>query len=162
MSKQNSHEELMQGAPNSHVLATIQNIVKNPGISECNPLFIYGGDGKAHLMQAIGNELHENNPHLSICHLGAETFLNEYVEALKNKQIASFRKKYRSVDVLMIDDIHFLQNNMRFQEEFFNTFDVLLCENKQIVLTSNEAPQNLPLIAERLVSRLASGMVVGI
>ena len=143
-------------------LATIQNMVENPGVIEYNPLFIYGGGGKAHLMQAIGNELHENNPHLAICRLTTETFLNEYVEALKNKQIASFRKKYRSVDVLMIDDIHLLQNNMQFQEEFFNMFNALRCMNKQIVVTSNEAPQNLPLMAERLVSRLASGMVVGI
>jgi len=142
--------------------ATIQNMVKNPGIREYNPLFIYGGGGKAHLMQAIGNELHEKNPHLAICHLTTETFLNEYAEALKNSQMASFRNKYRSVDVLLIDDIHFLQNNIRFQEEFFNTFNVLLCENKQIVVTSTEAPQNLPRIAERLVARLASGMVVGI
>ena len=142
--------------------AAIQNMVKNPGIREYNPLFIYGGDGKASIMQAIGNKLHEKNPHLATCHLNAETFLNEYVEALKNSQMASFRKKYRSVDVLMIDDIHLLQNNMRFQEDFFNTFNVLLCENKQIVVTSTEAPQNLPLMAERLVSRLASGMVVGI
>ena len=143
-------------------LASIQNMMKNPGVIEYNPLFIYGGGGKAHFMQAIQNELHKKNPHLAICHLSAETILNEYVEALKNSQMTSFRTKYRSVDVLMIDDIHLLQNNMRFQEEFFNTFNVLLCENKQIVVTSNEAPQNLPLIAERLVSRLASGMVVGI
>ena len=142
--------------------ATIQNMVKNPGIREYNPLFIYGGGGKAHLMQANGNELHEKNPHLTICHLTTETFLNEYAEALKNSQMASFRNKYRSVDVLLIDDIHFLQNNIRFQEEFFNTFNVLLCENKQIVVTSTEAPQNLPRIAERLVARLASGMVVGL
>ena len=143
-------------------LASIQNMVKNPGVIEYNPLFIYGGSGKAHFMRAIQNELHEKNTYLAICHLSAETLLNEYVEALKNSQMASFRKKYRSVDVLMIDDIHLLQNNMRFQEEFFNTFNALLCENKQIVMTSNEAPQNLPLMAERLVPRLASGMVVGI
>ena len=143
-------------------LAIIQNMVKNPGVIDYNPLFIYGGGGKAYFMQAIRNELHEKNPHLVICHLTTETLLNEYAKALKNRQIASFRKKYRSVDVLMIDDIHLLQNNMRFQEEFFNTFNALLCENKQIVMTSNEAPQNLPLIAERMVSRLASGMVVGI
>ena len=144
------------------ILATIQNMVKDPGVIEYNPLFIYFSDGKAHLMQAIGNELHEKNPHLVICRVTTETLLNEYAEILKNGQIASFRKKYRSVDVLMIDDIHLLQNNMPFQEEFFNTFNALLCENKQIVMTSNETPQNLPLIAERLVARLASGMVVGI
>lgn len=142
--------------------ATIQNMVENPGVIEYNPLFIYGGGGKAHLMQAIENELHEKNPHLVICRVTTETLLNEYAEVLQNKQIASFRKKYRSVDVLMIDDIHLLQNNMPFQEEFFNTFNALLCENKQIVMTSNETPQNLPLIAERLVARLASGIVLGI
>ena len=143
-------------------LASIQNMVKNPGVIEYNPLFIYGGGGKAHLMQAIENELHEKNPHLVICRVTTEALLNEYAEILKNRQIASFRKKYRSVDVLMIDDIHLLQNNMPFQEEFFNTFNALRGMNKQIVVTSNEAPQNLPLIAERLVARLASGMVVEI
>ena len=142
--------------------ATIQNMVENPGVIEYNPLFIYGGGGKAHLMQAIENELHEKNPHLVICRVTTETLLNEYAEVLQNKQIASFRKKYRSVDVLMIDDIHLLQNNMPFQEEFFNTFNALRGMNKQIVMTSNETPQNLSLIAERLVARLASGMVLGI
>ena len=108
------------------ILATIQNMVKDPGVIEYNPLFIYGADGKAHLMQAIGNELHEKNPHLVICRVTTEALLNEYAEVLKNRQIASFRKKYRSVDVLMIDDIHFLQNNMRFQEEFFNVLQELI------------------------------------
>ena len=154
-------DEFVRGPSNSWALAAAQGVVANPGKSGYNPLFIHGGTGlgKTHLMQAIGNELKHKNPELAICYLTAETFLNEYVNALKNGQIESFRNRYRTIDLLMVDDVQFLQKGKQFQEEFFNTFCALWQAHKQIVMTSDVAPKNLPMIEERLISRFEGGMV---
>ena len=154
-------DEFVRGPSNSWALAAAQGVVANPGKSGYNPLFIHGGTGlgKTHLMQAIGNELRRKNPELAICYLTAETFLNEYVNSLKSGQIESFRNRYRTIDMLMVDDVQFLQNRNQFQEEFFNTFNALQQAHKQIVMTSDVAPKNLPAIEERLISRFEGGMV---
>ena len=154
-------EEFVRGPSNSWALAAAQGVVANPGKSGYNPLFIHGGTGlgKTHLMQAIGNELQKRNPRLAICYLTAETFLNEYVNSLKNGQIESFRTRYRTIDLLMVDDVQFLQKGKQFQDEFFNTFNALQQAHKQIVMTSDVAPKNLPLIEERMISRFEGGMV---
>lgn len=154
-------DEFVRGPSNSWALAAAQGVVANPGKSGYNPLFIHGGTGlgKTHLMQAIGNELKKVNPELSICYLTAETFLNEYVNSLTSGQIESFRNKYRSIDLLMVDDVQFLQKGKQFQEEFFNTFNALQQAHKQIVMTSDVAPKKLPSIEERLISRFEGGMV---
>lgn len=154
-------EEFVRGPSNSWALAAAQGVVTNPGKRGYNPLFIHGGTGlgKTHLMQAIGNELRKRDPSRSICYLTAETFLNEYVNALKNSQIEQFRNRYRKIDLLMVDDVQFLQKGKQFQEEFFNTFNTLQEAQKQIVMTSDVAPKNLPLIEQRLISRFEGGMV---
>ena len=154
-------DEFVRGPSNSWALAAAQGVVANPGKSGYNPLFIHGGTGlgKTHLMQAIGNELKKKNPEFSICYLTAETFLNEYVNMLTTGKIESFRNRYRSIDLLMVDDVQFLQKGKQFQEEFFNTFNALQQAHKQIVMTSDVAPKKLPSIEERLISRFEGGMV---
>ena len=161
LNEEYTFDEFVRGPSNSWALAAAQGVVANPGKSGYNPLFIHGGTGlgKTHLMQAIGNELRRKNPELAICYLTAETFLNEYVNALKNSQIESFRNRYRTIDLLMVDDVQFLQKGKQFQDEFFNTFNALQQARKQIVMTSDVAPKNLPSLEERLISRFEGGMV---
>ena len=154
-------EEFVQGSSNSWAYSAAKGVANNPGQKSNNPLFIHGGTGlgKTHLMQAIGNELKKKNPQLSVCYLTAENFLNEYVNALQKKGMDSFRYRYRSIDVLLVDDIQFLQKGKQCQEEFFNTFNYLTSNHKQIVMTSDVAPKNLPSLEERLISRFEGGMV---
>ena len=161
LTEEYTFDEFVRGPSNSWALAAAQGVVAHPGKSGYNPLFIHGGTGlgKTHLMQAIGNELKKKNPNLSICYLTAETFLNEYVNSLKNGQIESFRNRYRTIDLLLVDDVQFLQKGKQFQEEFFNTFCALWQAHKQIVMTSDVAPKNLPAVEERLISRFEGGMV---
>ena len=161
LNEEYTFDEFVRGPSNSWALAAAQGVVANPGKSGYNPLFIHGGTGlgKTHLMQAIGNELRRKNPEMAICYLTAETFLNEYVNSLQNGQIESFRNRYRTIDMLMVDDVQFLQKGKQFQEEFFNTFNALQQAHKQIVMTSDVAPKNLPSIEERLISRFEGGMV---
>lgn len=161
LNEEYTFDEFVRGSSNSWALAAAQGVVKNPGKVGYNPLFIHGGTGlgKTHLMQAIGNELKRTNPSMSICYLTAETFLNEYVNSLQNGQIESFRKRYRKIDLLMVDDVQFLQKGKQFQEEFFNTFNALQDKHKQIVMTSDVSPKNLPLLEARLISRFEGGMV---
>lgn len=154
-------DEYVRGPSNSWAFAAAQGVVSHPGKPGYNPLFIHGGTGlgKTHLMQAIGNDLRKKHPEMAICYLTAETFLNEFVNALKNGQIESFRTRYREIDLLLIDDVQFLQKGTQCQEEFFNTFNALQQKYKQIVMTSDVAPKNLPAIEERLISRFEGGMV---
>ena len=155
-------EEFVEGPSNSYVLAAAKGVAKKPGQKAMNPLFIHGGTGlgKTHIMQAIGNEIKKTNPRFSVCYLTAEVFLNEYVNAMTNGKIQSFRDRYRVIDVLLIDDIQFITKNMQnFQEEFFNTFNALTNADKQIVITSDVAPKDLPGIEDRLISRFEGGML---
>lgn len=154
-------EEFVQGPSNSWAYAAALGVSNHPGQRNYNPLFIHGGTGlgKTHLMQAIGNDLRKKNPYMSICYLTAETFLNEYINALQTKGMDTFRDRYRNVDVLLVDDIQFLQQGQRCQEEFFNTFNYLTSNHKQIVMTSDVAPKNLPALEQRLISRFEGGMV---
>ena len=154
-------DEFVRGPSNSFALAAALAVVKNPGKSGYNPLFIHGGTGlgKTHLMQAIGNELRKIDPSLAICYLTAEEYLNEYVNYMKDNNVPAFRNKYRTVDVLLLDDVQFFQKGKAIQEEFFNTFNALQQAKKQIVMTSDVAPKNLPAIEARLVSRFEGGML---
>lgn len=158
----NTFEEFVEGPSNSYVLASAKGAAAEPGKKGYNPLFIHGGTGlgKTHIMQAIGNEVKKRNPSASVCYLTAEVFLNEYVNALSNNNLHNFRERYRKIDVLLIDDIQFIAKNMQnFQEEFFNTFNALYDKEKQIVITSDVAPKNLPGIEARLISRFEGGML---
>jgi len=154
-------DEFVRGPSNSFALAAAMAVVKNPGNSRYNPLFIYGGTGlgKTHLMQAIGNELKKCDPSLAICYLTAEEYLNEFVNYMKENNVPAFRNKYRSIDVLLIDDVQFFPKGKQIQEEFFNTFNALQQAKKQIVMTSDVAPKQLPAIEARLVSRFEGGML---
>ena len=127
-----------------------------------NPLFIHGdvGLGKTHLMQAIGNFIHSKNLRGKVCYTTSESFINEYIEALQTNSLAKFRKKYRTVDALLIDDIHFLAGKDRMQEEFFHTFNAIFENHKQIVMTSDRPAGELSGLAPRLVSRFEWGLVV--
>ena len=161
LNEEYTFDEFVRGPSNSFALAAALAVVKNPGKSGYNPLFIHGGTGlgKTHLMQAIGNELRRLNPSLAICYLTAEEYLNEYVNYMKENNIPAFRNKYRNIDVLLIDDVQFFQKGKQIQEEFFNNFNALQQAKKQIVMTSDVAPKNLPLIEARLISRFEGGML---
>lgn len=161
LNEEYTFDEFVRGPSNSFALAAAQAVVSNPGKGGFNPLFIHGGTGlgKTHLMQAIGNELKKRDPSLAICYLTAEEYLNEYVNYMKDTNIPGFRAKYRSVDVLLLDDVQFFQKGKQIQEEFFNTFNALKDNRKQIVMTSDVAPKNLPSIEQRLISRFEGGML---
>ncbi len=125
-----------------------------------NPLFIYGGTGlgKTHLMQAIGHHVLKNS-NARIAYVSSETFTNEYIDNLQSRTLVQFRKKYRSVDLLLIDDIHFLAGKERMQEEFFHTFNALFDAHKQIVMTSDRPASEIQGLEQRLVSRFEWGLV---
>ena len=148
------------GASNQFAHAAAMAAANSPSRTY-NPLFLYGGVGlgKTHLMQAIGNHVALKKPRSKICYITCESFTNEYIEALQNNNVSAFRKKYRKIDMLMIDDIQFLDGKARLQEEFFHTFNALFESHKQIVLTSDRTPSEMAGLAPRLISRFEWGLV---
>jgi chromosomal replication initiator protein len=129
-----------------------------------NPLFLYGGVGlgKTHLMHAIGNAIRETHGHSKITYLSSEHFMNDLVMAIQEGKTADFRRRFRAVALLLVDDVHFLENKERTQEEFFHTFNALYDAQKQIILTSDRPPKEIPGLEERLVSRFEWGLVADI
>ena len=157
-------DNFVVGNSNRFACAAAQAVGNHEPGQSYNPLFIYGasGLGKTHLIQAIGNKMLELNPHLKILYLTSETFTNEMINCLQNKTMEAFRKKYRGIDCLIIDDIQFLKNKEMTQEEFFNTFNTLTEAKKQIVISSDRPPKDLDSLEERLRSRFASGLTADI
>jgi len=143
--------------------AAAMAVSKYPG-ENYNPLFIYGGVGlgKTHLLQSIGREVLRNDPSKVVVYTTTESFMNELIEGIQSKNMNKFRNKYRKVDVFIIDDIQFLANKDRTQEEFFHTFNTLHESGKQIVISSDRPPHELKLLLERLTSRFESGMIVDV
>jgi chromosomal replication initiator protein len=151
------------GAANQFAHAAARAVAENP--SKCyNPLFLYGGVGmgKTHLMQAIGHEVKKTQPHLSICYISSEKFTNEVINCLRYDRMSSFRDRFRNVDVLLIDDIQFLAQKERTQEEFFHTFNALHESLKQIIIASDRSPKELAEIEDRLRSRFEWGLIADI
>ncbi|MDD2454922.1 MAG: chromosomal replication initiator protein DnaA [Kiritimatiellae bacterium] len=155
-------ENFVTGPSNSFAHAAALGVSQSPGRAY-NPLFIYGqtGIGKTHLMQAVGHRV-LNSPGMSVSYVCLETLLNEYVESLKTRTTMEFRNKYRSTDVLLVDDIQFLAGKDSLQEEFFHTFNVLYDAHKQIIMTSDMPPREMPGLEPRLVSRFEWGLVTEI
>ncbi len=153
-------DSFVVGPSNRLAHAAAVAVGANPGHAY-NPLFIHGGVGlgKTHLLQAICLTIHENDPAASICYLSCEGFVTQFMEAVQGGRMTDFRHRFRDVDVLVIDDVHFLGAKDRTQEEFFHTFNSLYQANKQIVLSSDAPPEQIPDLEERLVSRFKWGLV---
>ncbi len=135
----------------------------NPG-GAYNPLFLYGGTGlgKTHLLHAVGNGIMARKPNAKVVYMHSERFVQDMVKALQNNAIEEFKRYYRSVDALLIDDIQFFANKERSQEEFFHTFNALLEGNQQIILTSDRYPKEINGVEDRLKSRFGWGLTVAI
>lgn len=156
-------ENFVVGKPNALAHAAARRVVESEVIP-FNPLFIYGGVGlgKTHLMHAIAHAMQEHHPEKTVMYLSAEKFMYQFVKALRANTAMNFKEMFRSVDVLMIDDIQFIAGKESTQEEFFHTFNALVDQNKQIIISADKAPGDLTGIDERLRSRLAWGLVADI
>lgn len=151
------------GKPNALAHAAARRVVESMSVP-FNPLFIYGGVGlgKTHLMHAIAHAIEEQYPEKTVMYLSAEKFMYQFVKALRSDSTMAFKEKFRSVDVLMMDDIQFIAGKESTQEEFFHTFNALVDQNKQIIISADKAPGDLTGVDERLRSRLAWGLVADI
>ena len=156
-------ENFVIGSSNRFACAASMAVAESPA-KAYNPLFIYGqvGLGKTHLMQAITQKIGQIHPDLKICYMSSEKFTNELIEAIRNRSTNNFRQKYRHIDVLLIDDIHFIAGKESTQEEFFHTFNALHDNRKQIIICSDRPPKEISNLEERLSSRFAWGLITDI
>ncbi len=156
-------DSFVVGNSNRFASAASQAVAEKPGIAY-NPLFLYGGVGlgKTHLLHAIGNRLKRAAPGTRVVYLAAEDFVNDLITSIRFERMPAFRERYRTIDVLLVDDIQFLAKKERSQEEFFHTFNVLYTRQKQIIVTSDAQPRDMADIEERLRSRFGSGLLADI
>ena len=154
-------DNFVVGKPNELAHAAARRVAEGGPVT-FNPLFLYGGVGlgKTHLMHAIAHELSRSRPELRVLYLSAEQFMYRFVQALRDRQIMDFKELFRSVDVLMVDDVQFIAGKDSTQEEFFHTFNALVDQNKQIVISADRAPGEIKDLEERIRSRLQCGLVV--
>ncbi len=164
LKRQYTFENFIVGKNSEFAYAAAFAIAMGPGNPQRNPFFIYGGSGlgKTHLLHAVGNEILKNDPSKKVLCLTAEQFCNKFIESIRYKTQAEFRKKYRTLDVLLIDDIQFFADKEGMQEEFFHTFEELVGANKQIMLTCDRPAKDIVPLEERLRTRLSSGITTEI
>lgn len=163
LNREYTFETFVIGKSNQFCAAAAQAVAENPG-NRYNPLFIYGsvGLGKTHLMQAISHRLIKKDKRISFSYLSADQFMNEMINAIKNNRSDAFRKKYRTADILLVDDIQYIAGKEGTQEEFFHTFNAVFEAGKQIVISSDRAPKDLARIEERLRNRFEWGLIADI
>jgi chromosomal replication initiator protein len=163
LNREYTFDTFVIGKSNQFCAAAAQAVAENPG-KRYNPLFIYGsvGLGKTHLMQAIGHRLMKKDKSVRFSYLSADQFMNEMINAIKNNRPDAFRKKYRTADILLVDDIQYIAGKEGTQEEFFHTFNAVFEAGKQIVISSDRAPKDLALIEERLRNRFEWGLIADI
>ena len=156
-------ENFVVGKPNEFAYAAAQRVAE-ASTAQFNPLFLYGGVGlgKTHLMHAIAWHIHERTPERTVIYLSAEKFMYQFIRALREKNTVDFKDQFRSVDVLMIDDVQFISGKDSTQEEFFHTFNSLVDQGRQIVISADKSPSDLEGMEERLISRLNCGLVADI
>lgn len=159
----NSFENFVVGKSNNYAYAAAKKVAENPGTAY-NPLFIYGksGLGKTHLLKAIENYMRSKNPEASIIYVTSEHFTNDIIEHIRNSNTVALREKYRRADALLVDDIQFIAGKNSIEEEFFHTFNSLTEDGKQIVLSSDNPPNEIPKLTERLKNRFEWGLMADI
>ena len=165
INKKFTFDSFVVGPSNEFIYAAAKAVASNPG-DAYNPLFIYGGTGlgKTHLLMAIANAIKKPNPSLNVLYATCEQFTNQLIERISKGKTtgADFRSKYRNVDVLLIDDVQFLAKKQATQEEFFHTFNELIMQNKQIVLTSDRSPKEIEILEDRLRTRFEGGLLADV
>jgi len=163
MNNKYTFDSFVSGTSNQFAHAASMAVSDNPATTY-NPLFIYGGVGlgKTHLINAIGNQIYKKNKNTKICYYSSEKFTNELINSLRHGRMEQFRNKFRSIDILLIDDIQFIAGKKSTQEEFFHTFNALYESHKQIVVTSDKFPKEIPDLEERLRSRFEWGLIADI
>ena len=163
LSSKYTYDSFVVGSCNQFAHAASLAVAEAPGRTY-NPLYLYGGVGlgKTHLMHACGHAIKARNQHLKLCYISSERFMNDLINAIRYDKTQSFRQKYRSVDVLLIDDVQFMAGKERTQEEFFHTFNALYDQQKQIVISSDCPPREIPTLEERLHSRFEWGLIADI
>ena len=156
-------DSFVTGPSNQFAQAAAKAVADGPG-KTYNPLFIYGGVGlgKTHLMTSIGNAVIDKNPEMSVIYVSAEQFTNEVVASIRHEKMSDLKEKYRNVDLLLLDDIHFIANKTQTQEEFFHTFNAIYERQKQIVISSDRPPKEIGAVTDRLRSRFTMGLIADI